>query len=124
MCTDGSRKHTFIPLEEAMSPTIALEVLFVSLLIDYHEGRAVQTFYIMGAYLHASLTDDKVVHMKSESEFMDIMCEVNPEHETFVTYEKDKKVLDVLILKVIYVMIYNALVWYHYFYKTLSELGF
>ena len=47
-----------------MSPTIALEALFASLLIDAHEGRAVQTFDIPGAYLHTSLPYYKVVHMK------------------------------------------------------------
>ena len=56
-------------------------MLFASLLIDAHEGRAVQTFDIPGAYLHVSLPDDKVVHMKFEGEVVDIMCEVNPEYE-------------------------------------------
>ena len=63
----------------------------------------------MGAYLHASLPDDKVVHIKFEGESVDIMCEVNPEYEKFVTYEKVKKVLCVLILKVIYGIIKSAL---------------
>ena len=67
-------------------PTIALEALFVSLLIDAHEGRSVQTFDVPGAYIHASLPDDKVVHMKFEDKFVEIMCEVNPEYEKFVTY--------------------------------------
>ena len=59
----------------------------VLLLIDSHEGRAVQTFDVTGAYLHASLLDDKVVHMKFEGESVDIMCEVNAEYEKFVKYE-------------------------------------
>ena len=62
-------------------PTIPLEALIVSLLIDAHEGIVVQSFDVLGSYLHASLRDDKVVHMKFEGEFVDIMCELNPEYE-------------------------------------------
>ena len=39
-----------------------------------HEGRVVQTFDVPEAYLHASLPYDKVVHMKFEGEFVEIMC--------------------------------------------------
>ena len=77
-CADGIRQRTYIVREESTSPTIALEDLRVSLLINTHEGRAVQTFDVPGLYLHASFHDDKVVHIKFEGEFVDIMCEVNP----------------------------------------------
>ena len=77
-CTDGIRHHIYIPQEEVKPPTIALEALFASLLIEAHEERAVQNFDFPGAYLHASLPDDKVVHMKFEGKFVDIMCKVNP----------------------------------------------
>ena len=56
-------------------------MLFASLLIYAHEGRAVNTFDVTGEYLHTSLHDDKVAHMKFEGEFMDIMCEVNPDYK-------------------------------------------
>ena len=65
--------HLFLR-EETTSPTITLEALFSSLLIDAHEGRAVQTFDVPEAYLHASLPYDKVVHMKFEGEFVEMMC--------------------------------------------------
>ena len=93
-------------------------------MIDANEGRVVQTFDVPGEYLHASLSDYKVAHMKFECEFVDIMCKVNPEYEHFVTYEKGKKVLYVLILKEIYVMIESALLWYDFFSTILSYSGF
>ena len=92
-----------------MWPTIKLEALFASLFIDAHEGRSVHTFDVLGLYLHTSLSGDKVVHMKSEDEFVDNMCKVNPEYEKFVIYEKGKKVMYVVILKAIYGMIESAL---------------
>ena len=40
-CVDKSLQWNYVPHEEAMSPNIALEALFASLLIDAYEGRAV-----------------------------------------------------------------------------------
>ena len=62
--------------------------------------------------------------MKFEVEFVGIMCEVNTEYETFVTYENGKKELYVLVLKEIYGMIESALLWYNFFSATLSYLVF
>ena len=77
---DGSCQCTYIPKEEATVPTIILEALFASLLIDAHKGRALHTFDIPGSYLHASTPDYKVVYMKYEGEFWDILFKVNPEY--------------------------------------------
>ena len=88
-------------------------------MIDAHEGRAVHAFDVPGAYLQISLPDDKVLHMKLEGKFVDIMCKVNPEYGKFVTYEKEKKVLYVLILKMIYGMIESALLLYDFLSTTL-----
>ena len=54
---------------------------------------------------------------------MYIVCEVNLEYAKFVTSDKGKKVLYVLILKVIYGMIENALLRYDLFSTTLLGLG-
>ena len=62
--------------------------------------------------------------MKFEGEFVDIMCEVNLDYEKFMTYDRGKKVLYMIILKAIYRMIEIALLWYDLFYTTLSDLGF
>ena len=74
-------------------------------MIDSNEGREVHIFEVLGSYLNASLPVDKVLHMEFEGEFVDIMCEVNPEYEKSVIYDKGKKVLCVMILKVVYGMI-------------------
>ena len=62
--------------------------------------------------------------MKFEGEFVDIMCEVNLDYEKFMTYDRGKKVLYMIILKAIYRMIEIALLWYDLFYTTLLDLGF
>jgi len=64
------------------------------------------------------------VYMKFEWEFVDIMCEVNPEYATTVAIEYGKKVLYVKIKKAIYGMVESALVWYELFSTTLQNIGF
>ena len=124
MCADGSLQRTYIPREESTSPAIAPKSLFALLLIDVHEGIEVHTFDVPGAYLHASLPDYKVAHMKFESEFVEILCKVNPGYENFVTYEEGKILLCVIILKAIYRMIESSLLWYDLFSTTLLDMGF
>ena len=45
------------------------------------EGRKVQTFNVPGAYLHADIPEGDQVFMKFEKEFVDIMCDENPEYK-------------------------------------------
>ncbi len=52
-CADGSSQRGYVPREEALSPTLALESFLSLLLITAFEGRAISVFDIPGAYLHA-----------------------------------------------------------------------
>ena len=62
--------------------------------------------------------------MKITGEFVDIMCDVNPEFKQDVRYENGRKVLYVQINKVIYGMIESALLWYELYVTVLIEEGF
>jgi len=69
------------------------------LLINAFEERDPAIFDVPGAYLHAEIPDDKFAILKIEGEFVDIMCEVNPEYKNDVRYESGKKVLYLQILR-------------------------
>ena len=59
-CENGSKQNIFFrEVEIVASPTISLEGLFTTLVIDVYEGREVDTFDIPGAYLHADMPKDK-----------------------------------------------------------------
>ena len=70
-----------------------MEALTASMLIDAHEKRAVAIFDVPGAYLNADMPDEKFVILKLEGQFVDIMCEVNPQYLNDVRFEGTKKVL-------------------------------
>ena len=80
-------QHKYIPREEATSPTVSQEGLIGTMIIAAHEKRKQAVFDIPGAYLNADLPDDKFVLLKFEGEFVDILCEVNPEYKQDIIIE-------------------------------------
>ena len=123
-CADGRPQRAYVPREEASSPTIYLESLMASLLIDAHEERDVAIFDVPGAYLHAELPPEKFVLLKIEGAFVNIMCDVNPEYKEDIRFENGKQVLYVQILRALYGMIESALLWYSLYIGVLQKEGF
>ena len=116
-CADGSRQKRYLSQDENISsPTASLEGIMTTLAIDAHEKRNV---------VQSDMPKDKHIHMKFTDDFVDIMCEVNPEYLPHVRYEeKGKKVLYVSIIRAIYGCIFSALCWYELFWTTLKDMGF
>ena len=124
-CLNGSKQRKYLKQYESVtSPTASLEGLLASLVIDAFEEREVAIFDVPGAYLHAKFLQEKLVLMRVKGEFVDIMCDVNPEYKQHVTYEKGKKVLYLRVLRALYGCIESALLWYNLFTTTLKDLGF
>ena len=127
-CVNGSQQRRYLkPDESVASPTANFESLITTLLIDAYEERDIATYDVPGAYLHADIgkkEDGERTLMKLEGEFVDIMCDINPEHRKNVTLENGKKVLYLEILMAIYGCIESALRWYELYSKTLKDEGF
>ena len=64
-----------------------------TLMIDTVEGRYTEIFDVPGVYLHAEMTEDNRVITRLQGEFVNIMCEVNPEFKHNLCYENGQKVL-------------------------------
>lgn len=124
-CANGSRQRRYLNEDESISsPTVSLEGLLATLVIDAFEERDVAIFDVPGAYLHAKMPKDKQILMKIRDQFVDIMCEVNPEYKQYVRIENGKKVLYVQVLQALYGCIESALLWYELFSSTLEKEGF
>jgi hypothetical protein len=124
-CANGSKQRQFLKEGESVaSPTVSLEALLATLMVDVYEGRDVATFDVPGAYLHAEMPKDKRVLMILRGEFVDIMCEVNPKYKKFVQEINGKKVLYLKVLRALYGCIESALLWYDLFANTLQKEGF
>ena len=124
-CANGKKQKKYLKHGESIaSPTVSLEAIIGTLLIEVREGRDVAIFDVPGAYLHAEMPGDKKLLMVFRGEFVDIMCDVNEEYKKYVIYENGKKVLYVRILRAIYGCIESALLWYQLYAKTLKQMGF
>jgi hypothetical protein len=64
---------------ETASPTVAMDVLLLSILIDAHEGRYLATADMAGAYLKAKMDD--LVLMKFTCKTVNMLCILNPEQK-------------------------------------------
>ena len=108
-CANGKKQRRYISKEEVTSPTVQLESLMLSILIDSYEGRNVATADVKGAYLLSDMKDFVVVRVHGEA--LNIMLKVQPEYNKFLTVEKGKKVLYLQLLKALYGCVQSALRW-------------
>ena len=106
-CADGRKQRRYISKEEASAPTIQMESLFLSLLINAKEGRDVATADVVGTYLLTDMHDYTLVKVVGDS--ATIMCKVNDKYRKYITTEKGKPVLYLKLRKALYGCIMSAL---------------
>jgi hypothetical protein len=100
-CADGRKQRIYKTKEETSSPTVAIESLMLSSIIDAKERRTVATADIPGAFMQADR--DEVLHMRLEGPLAKLRTRVNPELYTkYLVMEKGKPVLYVRLLKALY----------------------
>ena len=76
----GKQKRCYIPKEDANSPNISLVAIFTSIIIETRKVTDMDIFDVPRAYLKVDITEEKLIILKIEGEFVDIMCEVNSDH--------------------------------------------
>ena len=55
-CANGSKQFRYLKHGETLaSPTVSLEELFATLVVDANEERDVATFNVPGSFLHAEI---------------------------------------------------------------------
>ena len=81
-CADGRDQRRYIAKEDVASPTIQLESLIMSMIIDAKEGRDVAVADVVGAYLLANMKDYVLVKLTGKT--VDIMCGVDKGYEEYV----------------------------------------
>ena len=60
-CADGRKQRDKITKQESASPTVATESVFITAVVDAHEGRTVKIVDVPGAFMHAD--QDDLVHV-------------------------------------------------------------
>jgi hypothetical protein len=116
---DGRTQDRYFE-EETYSPTVKLESIMLSSLIDAHEQRNVVTIDIKGAFLKAKVPDEMDLIVKMDGELAELMCELDP------SYKVDENgALYLKCLKALYGHIEAARLFYNDLNETLTmKLGF
>ena len=95
-CADGRKQRLHTNKEDASSPTVAIEAVMLSCVIDPHEHRDVATVDIPGAFMQADM--DELVHMRLDGKMAELLVRVDPSrYEKYVVYENGKPVLYVVL---------------------------
>jgi hypothetical protein len=121
-CADCRKQRLYTTKQEAMSPTVAIESILLSCVIDAEEGRHIATVDVPGALMQADM--DETIHMKLEGTMVHLLLNVVPHFTEYVVTERGRKVLYMLLAKALYGMIHTALLFYRKLAETLVSWGF
>ena len=114
-CADGRKQRLWKSKDETSSPTISVEALFITCLIDAKEGHDIATCDVPGAFMHADI--DEVVHLRLDGEIADLLLKVDPSYSKYAIKEGGKTVIFTELSKALYRTLQAALL----FWKNLSE---
>jgi hypothetical protein len=127
--TDGRKQRTWMSKEEAASPTVLLESLILTCVIDAKEGREVAIADIPHAFVQTpnirTNKDHPLDIMKVKGKLVELLVLMDPNlYAPYVTQENNKPVIYVEILKALYGMIKSPLLFYRKLRKDLEDVGF
>jgi hypothetical protein len=93
---------------DASSPTVKTESVILTSIIDADESRFVGVYDIPGAFLHSKL--DEVVHMRVTGSLAKYLEAIAPDvYGSYITIEKDKEVIYLLLTRALYGCLKSAL---------------
>ena len=100
-CADCRPQCLYTGKAESASPTILMESVLLTAVIEAHECRAVYTADIPGAFMQGD--QDEVIHMVLHGRLAMMLVECDPElHTPYCRQEKGQPVLYVQLMKGIY----------------------
>ena len=123
-CANGSKQRSYIPKENAISPTVATDSVFITSAIEAHEGREVITMDIPGAFLHAET--DEEIHMLLRGQLAELMVKIDPKlYRPYITKNgRGESIMFVRMQKAMYGMMRASLLFYLKLVDELIEDGF
>jgi hypothetical protein len=122
-CADGRKQRAYTAKEDASSPTVATEAVFLTAVIDALEERDVAVLDVPGAFMQADM--DELVHVRFTGKMVDLLLDIDPVmYGPCISYEKGEKVLYVELLKALYGTLRAARLFWEKLSGKLKEWGF
>ena len=122
-CADGRKQRAYIQKEDAASPTVTTESVFLTAVIDALEGWDVAIVDVPGAFMQADM--DEMVHVRFTGEMVEILLNIDYNmYSPYITHEWGEKVLYVELLKALYGTLRAARLFWEKLTSKLQEWGF
>jgi hypothetical protein len=123
----GNKQRDYISKEDVSSPTIAMEAVFLSCIIDAKEGRDVAVVDIPNAFVQTRVENEKdMAFIKIRGVLEDILVEIASDvYKSYVS--RDKKGINQLLVQfqnTLYGTMVESLLYYRKFVKSLMDFGF
>jgi hypothetical protein len=125
MCADGCKqKDGTWSKQDITSPTVATELVFITAVIDVHEGRDIACFDIPGVFLCADVNEEVTMVLKGR--LAELMVQVAPNlYRKYITVDrKGMAILYVKMQKALYGLLRSALLFYNKLVADLESNGF
>ena len=122
-CADGRKQRLYKTKEETTSPTVSIESMILTCMVDAYERRHVGTCDIGGAFMHADI--DEKIHIKLDGELALLLIKVDETYAQYLTYENGTPVIYTELSKALYGTLQAAkLFWENLTEFLCNELGF
>eukprot|EP00804_Cyclotella_cryptica_P017643 CCRYP_006765-RB/>CCRYP_006765-RB protein AED:0.45 eAED:0.45 QI:0/0/0/1/1/1/2/0/181 len=123
-CVNGAPQREYIQKEDATSPTVATDAVFLTRADDAHQGQDMAFIDLPGVFLH-TLTDEKII-MVLRGELCKLMCMIDPKlYRKYVLKDRrGEPVLYVELYKSLYRLMRSALLFYKKLKKELQNYEF
>ncbi len=123
-CVNGAPQRTYIPKDEAASPTVSKESTFITALIAAKEQCKVQCYNVPSAFMNTNVDEEVIMVLKGE--LAEMMIKIAPEvYRKYVSIDrKGTKILYVKLQKALYGLMRASLLFYRKLRKELEAYGF
>jgi hypothetical protein len=122
-CADGRKQQDYTSKEDASFPTVSIESLMLSCVIDAKEKRDMATVDIPGAFMQADM--DELVHMRLEGTMAKLLVKLDQKlYRKYIQIVNGKKVLYVELKKALYGTMRAALLFWKLLTSKLVAMGF
>ena len=107
---NGRKQRLYKSKEETSSPTVRVESLFLSSMIDAKEDCKVITCDIPGAFMQANI--DEQLFLKFDRDLVELLIQVDPTYQPYITYKGKQPVLYMELDKALYGTLQAALLFW------------
>jgi hypothetical protein len=88
-CADGRPQRKYILKDESSSPTVSIDAIMTSCLMDAIKGRKVATCDILGAFLQVEWPAERDCYLKFEGAMVSMICDIDPKYKQNIVYSKN-----------------------------------